>query len=50
MIHMNFVQIAEFDGNIKGKFSKKYSKIFSSEIVMGIKLKLCIHVMTLTST
>ena len=30
-------------GNIKGKFSKKYSKIFSSEIVRGIKLKLCIH-------
>ena len=28
-------------GNIKGKFSKKYSKIFSSE---GMKLKLCIHV------
>ena len=43
MIHMNFVQIAE-SGNIKGKFSKKYSKIFSSEAVRGIKLKLCIHV------
>ena len=28
-------------GNIKGKFSKKYSKIFSSEAVWGIKLKLC---------
>ena len=31
-------------GNIKGKFSKKYSKIFSSEIIRGMKLKLCIHV------
>ena len=31
-------------GNIKGKFSKKYSKIFSSEAVRGMKLKLCIHV------
>ena len=31
-------------GNIKGKFPKKYSKIFSSEAVMGMKLKLCIHV------
>ena len=28
-------------GNIKGKFSKKYSKINSSEAVWGIKLKLC---------
>ena len=28
-------------GNIKGKFSKKYSKIDSSEAVWGIKLKLC---------
>ena len=40
---MNFVQIAEFD-LIKGKFSKKYSKIFSSEAVRGMKLKLFIHV------
>ena len=31
-------------GNIKGKFSKKYSKIFSSEAVSGMKLKLCVHV------
>ena len=30
-------------GNIKGKFSKKYSKI-SSEAVRGMKLKLCIYV------
>ena len=29
--------------NVKGKFSKKYSKIFSSEAVRGMKLKLCIH-------
>ena len=38
MSHMNFVQIAEFDWlprNIKGKFSKKYSKIFFSEDVRG---------------
>ena len=31
-------------GNIKGKFSKNYSKIFSSEAVKGMKLGLCIHV------
>ena len=31
-------------GNRKGKFSKRYSKIFSSEIIRGMKLKLCIHV------
>ena len=31
-------------GNIKGKFSKKYSKIFSSEAVRGMKLKLCRNV------
>ena len=31
-------------GNIKGQFLKKYSKIFSSEAVRGMKLKLCIHV------
>ena len=44
---MNFVQIAQLigcHGNIKGKFSIKYSKIFPSEIVRGMKLKLCIHV------
>ena len=42
-----FVQIAEFDWlpwHIKGKFSKKCSKIFSSEAIRGMKLKLCIHV------
>ena len=33
-----------YHGNIKGKFSKKYSKIFSSEAIRGMKLKLCIHV------
>ena len=31
-------------GNRNGKFSKKYSKIFSSEIVREMKLKLCNHV------
>ena len=31
-------------GNIKGKFSKNYSKIFSSEAIRGMKLKLSIHV------
>ena len=31
-------------GNIKSKFSKTYSKIFSAEAVRGMKLKLCIHV------
>ena len=47
MIHMNCVQIAGCEwshGNIKGKFSKNYSKIFSSEAIRGMKLKLCIHV------
>ena len=29
--------------NIKGKFSKKYSKIFFSEAVWGMKLKFSIH-------
>ena len=29
--------------NVKGKFSKKYSKIFFSEAVWQMKLKLCIH-------
>ena len=44
---MNFVQIAEFDWlpwQLKGKFSKNYSNIFSSEAIMGMKLKLSIHV------
>ena len=43
MIHMNFVQITETDWlplQQKGKFSQK---IFS-EIIRGMKLKLCIHV------
>ena len=30
--------------NVKGKFSKKILKIFLSEAVRRIKLKLCIHV------
>ena len=29
--------------NVKGKFSKKYSKIFFSKAVKRMKLKLCIH-------
>ena len=29
--------------NVKGKFLKKYSKIFFSEAVRRMKLKLCIH-------
>ena len=44
---MNFVQIANLigcHGNIKGKFSKNYAKIFSSEAIRGMKLKLNIHV------
>ena len=47
-IHMNFVQIAEFDWlpwqHKEYIFEKKYSKIFSSEAVREMKLKLCIHV------
>ena len=31
-------------GNIKGKFSKNIKKIFSSEIIRAMKLKLCIDV------
>ena len=31
-------------GNIKDKFSKNYSKIFSSEAIRGMKVKLSIHV------
>ena len=44
---MNFVQIADFDWlpwQPKGKFSNKYSKMFFSEAIRGIKLKLCINV------
>ena len=29
--------------NVKGKFSKKYLKIFFSEAVRRMKLKVCIH-------
>ena len=29
--------------NVKGKFSKKFSKLFFSEAVRRMKLKLCIH-------
>ena len=43
-ISSNSLNLIGCHGNIKGKFSKKYSKIFSSEAVMGMKLKLCIHV------
>ena len=54
MIHINFVQTVEFDDWLpwqhKGKFSKKYSKIFSSEAVRGMKLKLCIHVHDISAT
>ena len=32
-----------FYSNVKGKFSKKCSKIFFSEAVRQINLKLCIH-------
>ena len=28
---------------MKGKFSKSIKKIFSSEIIKGMKRKLCIH-------
>ena len=31
-------------GNRKAKFSKKYSKIFFSKAIRGMKLKLCINV------
>ena len=47
MIHMNFVQIAEFDWlpwQHKGSIFEKYSKIFSSEIIRAMKLRLCIDV------
>ena len=43
-IHMNLSKWLNLIGchdNIKGKFSKKYLKINSSEAVWGIKLKLC---------
>ena len=41
MIHMNFSKLLNLigcHGNIKGKFSKKYSKIFSSEAIRGMKM------------
>ena len=44
---MNFVKITDFDWlpcNQKAIFSKKYSKIFFSEVLRGMKLKLCINV------
>ena len=41
MNHMNFVG---FHSNLKGKISKKYLKIFSSEAIREMKLKLCIHI------
>ena len=34
----------------KLNFRKKYSKIFFSEAIRGMKLKLCIMIMTLAST
>ena len=37
-------------GNIKGKFSKNYSKTFSSEAIRGMKLNLAYMFMTLVST
>ena len=50
---MNFVQSLNLigcHGNIKGNFSRKYSKINSSEAVWGIKLKLCRIVSNSTKT
>ena len=45
---MNFVQIVDFDRlpwQPKCKiFEKKYSKIIFSEVIKGMKLKLCIRV------
>ena len=48
---MNFVQIADFDwwlwqpkGKIFEKKTTKHSKIFFSEAIRGMKLKLCINV------
>ena len=43
---MNFVRIAEFDWLLwqhTGKFLKNYSKIFSSEAIREMKLKLSTH-------
>ena len=43
MFHKTFVQIALFNwltGDIKGKFSKKYSKFFFSKTLRRMKLKL----------
>ena len=43
---MNFVKITDLvgcHGIRKAKFSKKYSKIFFSEAIRGMKLKLCIN-------
>ena len=47
MIHMNFVQIADFDWlpwPLKGKFLKKIFKNLLLKSHKGMKLKLCIHV------
>ena len=42
---MNFVQIADFAmATQRLNFWKKYSKIFFSEAIRGMKLKLCINV------
>ena len=50
---MSFVQIADFDElpwQPKGyMFEKKYSKIFFSEAIRGMKLKLCINAMSALS-
>ena len=46
---MQFVPTAEFDcigchGNRKSKFANKFSKIISTETIVGLKLKLCRNV------
>ena len=38
------LNLIDCHGNIKGKFSKNYLKIFSSKMIWGLKLKLCIDV------
>ena len=37
-------------GNQKAKFQNKYLKIFYSEAIRGMKLKLCINIYDLAST
>ena len=39
-----YQNLIDCHGNQKSKFEKKYSKIISSEVKRGIKLKLCINV------